>query len=185
MLALLSDLPTVLAVLAKLIAERANRYPQDDRRVSAIAAAMLHGVDDQVAFNLRDRLSDKGGNPESSACLTARGVSSRRLTKVTCWLPHPNCSKAIVLALAHCRRSTWSKLDRFRSEFVTLSRNLVTRVNDRRHSAEMPRVRVRRAKAMPMMSDPVQLCQRDRDRCLTSHNRRAGRTSPCRPSWPC
>ena len=119
----LLGLATVLAVFAKLVAERANRYPQDDRRVSAIAAAMLHGVDDQVAFNLSDRLSDKGGNPESSACLAARGVSSRRLTRVTCRLPHPNCSKAIVLALAHCRRSTWSKLDRFRSEFVTLSRN--------------------------------------------------------------
>ena len=127
-------LPTVLTVFAKLVAERANRYPQDDRRVSAIAAAMLHRVYDQVAFDLSDRLSDKGGNPKSSACLAARDVSSHRLTKVTCWLPHPNCSKAIVLALAHCRRSTWSKLDRFRSEFVTVSRNSVTRVNDTRHS---------------------------------------------------
>jgi hypothetical protein len=89
----LLGLPTVLAVLAKLVAERANRYPQDDRRVSAITAAMLHRVYDQVAFNLRDRLPDEGGNPESSACLAGRGVSSRRSTKVTCWLPHPNSSK--------------------------------------------------------------------------------------------
>jgi hypothetical protein len=129
-------LPTALPICAKLVAERANRNPQDYRRVSAVAAAMLYCVDDQVALNLRDRLSDKGGKPEFSARLSARGASSRRLTKVACWLPHLTPSKAVVFAEAQCRQPRWSKLDRFGSEFVTLSRKPVTRVNDRSHSAD-------------------------------------------------
>ena len=129
-------LPTALSVCAQLVAERANRNSQDACRVSAVAVAMLHCVYDQVAFDLRDRLSDEGGKPECSARLSARGASSRRSTKVACWLPHLTPSKAVVFAEAHCRGSRWSKLDRFRSEFVTVSREPVTRVNHRSHSAD-------------------------------------------------
>jgi hypothetical protein len=131
-----SVLPTALTICAKLVTERANRNSQDACRVSAVAAAMLYCVDDQVALNLRDRLSDKGGKPEFSARLSGPGASSPTLTKVACWLPHLTPSKTVVFAEAQCRQPRWSKLDRFGSEFVTLSRKPVTRVNDRSHSAD-------------------------------------------------
>jgi hypothetical protein len=57
------DLDTLIGIAVQLVAQRPDRDAKDGRRVRPVAAAVLQGLENEFALNIRDRPSDEKRRP--------------------------------------------------------------------------------------------------------------------------